>query len=75
MYSEALSPECCSEYKKMYEIFTNNFKEREFLLDNSIPTTRPNIGDVLFTKNLKMNYKKTRKRKSIFKNSKFLKII
>lgn len=48
MWDRTLLPEYCPDYKKMFEIFIENFKKREFLLDDAAPTARPNIGDYAF---------------------------
>jgi len=48
MWSEALSLKYCPDYKKMFEVFVDDFKKREFLLDDAMPTARPNIGDFAF---------------------------
>jgi hypothetical protein len=48
MWDKALSPGYCPDYKKMFQIFLENFRKREFLLDDATPTARPNIGDAAF---------------------------
>jgi hypothetical protein len=48
LWEEVLSPKSCPDYKKMFEVFYENFKKREFLLDDAMPTARPNLGDSAF---------------------------
>jgi len=48
MWDLALAPGICPDYKKMFEVFIENFKKREYLLDDAMPTARPNIGDSAF---------------------------
>jgi len=47
-WEKALSPGICPDYKKMYKVFIENFEKREDLLDDAMPTARPNIGDSAF---------------------------
>lgn len=39
-----LSPEYCPDFYKMFDVFIDNFKTREYLLDDAIPTARPSFG-------------------------------
>ena len=48
LWEEVLSPAYCPDYRKMYDLFLTFFKKREFLLDDAMPTARPNIGDYAF---------------------------
>jgi hypothetical protein len=48
MWDLALAPGICPDYKKMFEVFIENFEKRENLLDDAMPTARPNIGDSAF---------------------------
>jgi hypothetical protein len=45
---EVLSPKYCPDYKKIFEVFLENYKKREFLLYDATPTARPNIGNSAF---------------------------
>jgi hypothetical protein len=48
LWEKAMRPEYCPDYKKMFDVFLEFFKKREFLLDDAIPCARPNIGDSAF---------------------------
>jgi hypothetical protein len=48
MWDLALAPGICPDYKKMFEVFIENFEKRADLLDDAMPTARPNIGDSAF---------------------------
>lgn len=48
MWEKALSPGICPDYRKMFDVFLQAFTRREFLLDDAVPTARPNIGDYGF---------------------------
>ena len=48
MWERALAPGTCPDYRKMFEVFLRDFQRREFLLDDAMPTARPNIGDYGF---------------------------
>ncbi len=48
MWERALAPGTCPDYRKMFEVFLQDFQRREFLLDDAMPTARPNIGDYGF---------------------------
>ena len=48
MWERALAPGTCPDYRKMFEVFRQDFQRREFLLDDAMPTARPNIGDYGF---------------------------
>ncbi len=48
MWERALAPGICPDYRKMFDVFLRDFERREFLLDDAMPTARPNIGDYGF---------------------------
>jgi hypothetical protein len=48
MWERALAPGTCPDYRRMFEVFLRDFQRREFLLDDAMPTARPNIGDYGF---------------------------
>lgn len=48
LWGKALLPQYCPDYVKMFDVFLEFFKKREFLLDDAIPCARPNIGDSAF---------------------------
>jgi hypothetical protein len=48
MWERALAPGTCPDYRKMFEVFRQEFQRREFLRDDAVPTARPNIGDYGF---------------------------
>jgi len=48
MWEKVLSPEYCPDYVKMFDFFYDEFSKRENLLDDAMPTARPNIGDYAF---------------------------
>lgn len=48
LWEKVLLPQYCPDYKKMFDVFLEFFKKREFLLDDAIPCARPNIGDSAF---------------------------
>ena len=48
MWERALAPGVCPDYRKMFEVFREDFQRREHLLDDAIPAARPNIGDYGF---------------------------
>jgi len=48
MWERALSPGICPDYRRMFEVFLQDFQRRELLRDDAMPTARPNIGDYGF---------------------------
>lgn len=44
MWVDALSPQVISDPDTMFQRYVRNFKAREFLLDDAIPTARPSFG-------------------------------
>jgi hypothetical protein len=48
MWERALAPGTCPDYRKMFQVFLRDFRRREFLRDDAMPTARPNIGDYGF---------------------------
>ena len=48
MWERALAPGTCPDYQKMFDVFLRDFQRRELLLDDAVPTARPNIGDYGF---------------------------
>ena len=48
MWERALAPGICPDHRKMFEVFLQDFQRRELLLDDAVPTARPNIGDYGF---------------------------
>jgi hypothetical protein len=48
MWERALAPGTCPDYRRMFEVFRQDFQRREFLLDDAMPTARPNFGDYGF---------------------------
>lgn len=48
MWERALAPGVCPDYRLMFDVFIQDFKRREYLLDDAVPTARPNIGDYGF---------------------------
>jgi hypothetical protein len=44
MWVDVLSPEIIPDSVKMFRRYVENFRTREFLLDDSIPTARPSYG-------------------------------
>ncbi len=48
MWERALAPGICPDYRKMFEVFRQDFQKRELLLDDAMPTARPNFGDYGF---------------------------
>ena len=48
MWERALAPGICPDYRKMFDVFLEDFGRREFLRDDAVPTARPNIGDYGF---------------------------
>ena len=41
MWDLALAKDICPDYRKMFEVFIENFEKREDLLDDAMPTARP----------------------------------
>jgi hypothetical protein len=48
MWERALAPGTCPDYRKMFEVFLEDFQRRECLQDDAMPTARPNFGDYGF---------------------------
>ena len=48
MWERALAPGTCPDYRKMFDVFLQDFQRRELLGDDAVPTARPNIGDYGF---------------------------
>lgn len=48
MWERALAPGTCPDYRKMFDVFLQDFQRRELLRDDAMPTARPNIGDYGF---------------------------
>jgi hypothetical protein len=48
MWEQALAPGICPDYRRMFDVFLRDFQRREHLLDDAMPTARPNIGDYGF---------------------------
>ncbi len=48
MWERALAPGVCPDYRKMFDVFLEDFRRRESLLDDAMPTARPNFGDYGF---------------------------
>jgi len=48
MWERALAPGVCPDYRKMWEVFLEDFGRREHLTDDAMPTARPNFGDYGF---------------------------
>jgi hypothetical protein len=47
-WERALTPGVCPDHRKMFQVFIEHFQRREYLLDDAMPTARPNIGDSAF---------------------------
>jgi hypothetical protein len=48
MWERALEPGICPDYRKMFEVFRQDFERRADLLDDAVPAARPNFGDYGF---------------------------
>ena len=48
MWERALAPGTCPDYRRMFDVFLQDSQRREHLLDDAMPTARPNIGDYGF---------------------------
>ncbi len=48
MWERALEPGVCPDYRRMFEVFREDFEGRAELLDDAIPAARPNFGDYGF---------------------------
>jgi hypothetical protein len=48
MWERALEPGTCPDFRRMFEVFRQDFEGRADLLDDAVPAARPNFGDYGF---------------------------